>query len=78
MSARPIGKRGLFRLIRPAGKDRVGPFPGLHGVVVGLLAWICRPRRRLNLDSFSDHMLRDIGLDPEARKDSSTGFWRRR
>lgn len=74
MSARPIGKRASFRLIRPAEKGGAGP----HSILLGFLRWFCRPGGRLNLDCFSDHMLRDIGVDPKGREDSTTGFWRRR
>ncbi len=74
MSARPIGKRASFRLIRAGERYWAGP----GRIFLGFLTWLCRPGGRLNLDSFSDHMLRDIGVDPNAREESSTGFWRRR
>ena len=80
MSARPIGKRAHFRLFTPAQKRNAGSFPGLglHRFLLVLLAWICRPGKQVNFDSFSEHMLRDIGVDPKTREDSTTGFWRRR
>ena len=52
----------------------------LHSLLRGLVGWTCRPRdRRPNYDEFSNHMLRDIGIDPAAaRSESSAGFWRLR
>ena len=41
-----------------------------------LAGWFCRPGRS-NLHEFSDHMLKDMGIDPvEARRESGSGFWR--
>lgn len=74
MSARPVGKRASFRLPRAGERYRAGP----RRIFLGFLTWFCRPGDRVNFDSFSDHMLRDIGVDPKAREESSTGFWRRR
>jgi uncharacterized protein YjiS (DUF1127 family) len=40
-----------------------------------LLGWTYRPSDRPLLDNLSDHMLRDIGIEPDGREDR---FWRRR
>jgi len=37
------------------------------------------PFIRTTLDNLSDHMLRDIGIEPDGReRESNVGFWRRR
>ena len=74
MSARPVGKRASFQLIHPSDNDGAAPYR----IFLVLLNWLCRPGNRVNFDSFSDHMLRDIGVDPKSREDASAGFWRRR
>ena len=44
-----------------------------------LLGWANRPRGRPLLDTLSDPVLRDIGIEPDGREDeSNVGFWRRR
>jgi uncharacterized protein YjiS (DUF1127 family) len=49
------------------------------GLLRKLLGWIYRPDDGRLLDSFSDHMLRDIGIKPDGREDKSdVGFWRPR
>ena len=49
------------------------------GLLRKLLGWAYRPNDRLLLDSLSDHVLRDIGIEPDGREDeSNVRFWRRR
>ncbi|HEX6120583.1 MAG TPA: DUF1127 domain-containing protein [Dongiaceae bacterium] len=49
------------------------------GILRKLLGWTYRPNDRRLLDNLSDHMLRDIGIEPDGREDESTvHFWRRR
>jgi uncharacterized protein YjiS (DUF1127 family) len=49
------------------------------GLLRKLLGWIIRPSDRSLLDNLNDHMLRDIGIEPDGREDESiVGFWRRR
>jgi len=49
------------------------------GFLRKLLGWTYRPSDRHLLDNFSDHMLRDIGIEPEGREDeSNVRFWPRR
>jgi uncharacterized protein YjiS (DUF1127 family) len=36
-----------------------------------MLGWIRRPSDRPVLDNLSDHMLRDIGIEPDGREDES-------
>ena len=43
-----------------------------------MLGWTYRPSDRPVLDNLSDHMLRDIGIEPDGREDESNSFWRRR
>jgi uncharacterized protein YjiS (DUF1127 family) len=45
------------------------------GLLRKLLGWTYRPSDRPLLDNLSDHMLRDIGIEPDGRED---GFrsWR--
>jgi uncharacterized protein YjiS (DUF1127 family) len=79
MSARPIGKPAPLRLIRATMETAVARPSGfaLPRVLLALLGLICRPRGKLRLDAFSGHMLRDIGIDPGSRDNSSSsGFWR--
>ena len=49
------------------------------GVLRKLLCWTYRPSDRHLLDNLNDHMLRDIGIEPDGREDeSNVRFWRRR
>ena len=49
------------------------------GLLRKLLGWTHRTSGRPLLDSLSDHMLRDIGIEPDGREDeSNTRFSRRR
>jgi uncharacterized protein YjiS (DUF1127 family) len=49
------------------------------GLLRKLLGWTYRPSDRPLLDNLSDHMLRDIGIEPGGREDErNVGFWRRR
>jgi len=49
------------------------------GLLRELLAWTLRPDDGRLLDNLSDHMLRDIGIEPDGREDeSNVRFWRRR
>jgi uncharacterized protein YjiS (DUF1127 family) len=45
------------------------------GLLRRLLGWTYRPSDRRLLDNLSDHMLRDIGIEPDGREDR---FWCRR
>jgi uncharacterized protein YjiS (DUF1127 family) len=61
------------------------PCPGaarqsaMLGLLRKLLGWTYRADDGRLLDSFSDHMLRDIGIEPDGREgESDVGFWRRR
>jgi uncharacterized protein YjiS (DUF1127 family) len=76
MSARSFHQKALLLKAR-ATCPRVARHPSMPSFLCRLLAWICRPRGNLRLDAFSDHMLRDIGIDPDSRENSSgIGFWR--
>jgi uncharacterized protein YjiS (DUF1127 family) len=46
-----------------------------RGLLRRLFGWTYRPSDRPLLDNLSDHMLRDIGIEPDGRED---GFWCRR
>jgi uncharacterized protein YjiS (DUF1127 family) len=49
------------------------------GLLRKLLGWIYRSSDRRLLGNLSDHMLRDIGIEPDGREDKrSVGFRRRR
>jgi uncharacterized protein YjiS (DUF1127 family) len=49
------------------------------GLLRKLLGWTHRPSDRALLDTFSEHLLRDIGIEPDGREDeSNVRFWRRR
>ena len=49
------------------------------GLLRKLLGWTYRPSDRHLLDNLSDHMLRDMGIEPDGREDeSNVRFWRRR
>jgi uncharacterized protein YjiS (DUF1127 family) len=49
------------------------------GVLRKLVGWTYHPSDRPLLDNLSDHMLRDIGIEPDGREDeSNVCFWRRR
>ena len=61
------------------------PCPGaarqsaMLGLLRELLAWTHHPDDGRLLDNLSDHMLRDIGIEPDGReRESNVGFWRRR
>jgi len=45
------------------------------GLLRRLLGWTYRPSNRPLPDNLSDHMLRDIGIEPDGQEDR---FWRRR
>jgi len=79
MSARPVGKPAPLQLIR-ATRETAAARPSdfaLPRVLLAVIRLICRPRGKLRLDAFSGHMLRDIGIDPGSRDNSSSsGFWR--
>jgi uncharacterized protein YjiS (DUF1127 family) len=48
----------------------------MPGLLRKLLGWTYRPSDRRLLDNFSDHMLRDIGIEPDGREDeSNVRFW---
>ena len=49
------------------------------GLLRKLLGWTFRPSDRALRDNLSDHMLRDMGIEPDGREDeSNVRFWRRR
>ena len=48
------------------------------GLLRKLLDWTYRPSDRPLLDSLSDHVLRDIGIEPDGREDGSNVRFRRR
>ena len=52
--------------------------PAALGLLRKLLGWINRPSDRPLLDGFSDHLLRDIGIEPDGREDESNVRFRRR
>ena len=61
------------------------PCPGaagrsaMPGLLRKLLGWTYRPSEHRLLDNLSDHVLRDIGIEPDGREDqSNVRFWRRR
>ena len=61
------------------------PCPGAAGqsATLGLLrklrGWAHRANDHALLANLSDHMLRDIGIEPDGREDeSNVRFWRRR
>ena len=47
------------------------------GLLRKLLAWTTRRSDRLP-DNLSDHMLRDMGIEPDGEDESDVRFWRRR
>lgn len=54
-------------------------YPAVRNLLVRLLGWIRQPPDYAFLDNFNDHTLRDIGIEPDGRKDqSNVGFWRPR
>ena len=48
------------------------------GLLRKMLRWTYGPSARPVLDNLSDHMLRDIGIEPDGRENESNSFWRRR
>ena len=61
---------------RCPGATRQSARPGL---LRRLLGWTYRPSDRPLLDSLSDHVLRDIGIEPDGREgESNVRFWRPR
>jgi uncharacterized protein YjiS (DUF1127 family) len=58
------------------GAARRSAMPGL---LRKLLGWTYRPSDRRLLDNLSDHVLRDIGIEPDGREnESNVRSWRRR
>ena len=71
--AKRTAKAPLLQARPPCpGAARQSARPGL---LRKLLGWACHPSGRPILDNLSDHMLRDIGIEPDGREDR---FWRRR
>ena len=72
--APPHRKAPLLQARPPCpGATRQSATPGL---LCRLLGWTYRPSDRRLLDNFSDHMLRDIGIEPDGREDeSNVRFW---
>ena len=78
-----LGVASLYRKApllqaRPScpGAARRSAMPGL---LRKLLGWTYRPGDRPLLDNLSNHMLRDIGIEPDGREhESNVRFWRRR
>lgn len=60
------------------------PCPGaarrsaMPGLLRKLLGWTFAPSDRHLLDNLSDHVLRDIGIEPDGREDESNVRFRRR
>ena len=53
------------------------PLPPLSRVLMVVVQWDLRRRTRKDLRGMSDHMLRDIGLDPiAAAHEAAKPFWR--
>jgi uncharacterized protein YjiS (DUF1127 family) len=51
----------------------------MPGLLRKLLGWTYRPSDRRLLGNLSDHLLRDIGIEPDGREvESSVRFSRRR
>ncbi|WP_191908439.1 hypothetical protein [Hypericibacter terrae] len=51
----------------------------MPGLLRKLLGWTYRPSDGRLPDKLSDHVLRDIGIEPDGREDeSNVRFWRRR
>jgi len=48
-----------------------------RGLLRKLLGWTTRRSDRLP-DNLSDHMLRDLGIEPDWEDESNVRFWRRR
>lgn len=48
------------------------------GLLRRLLGWAYRPNDHSLLDTFSGHLLRDIGIEPDGREDESKVRFRRR
>jgi uncharacterized protein YjiS (DUF1127 family) len=71
--AKRTAKAPLLQARPPCpGATRQSATPGL---LCRLLGWTYRPSDRLLLDNLSDHMLRDIGIEPDGQEDR---FCRRR
>lgn len=53
------------------------PLPPLSRVLMVVVQWDLRRRTRKDLRGMTDHMLRDIGLDPfTAALEAAKPFWR--
>ena len=64
--------------VRPLCSGAARP-PAALGLLRKLLGWAYPPSDRALLDTFSEHLLRDIGIEPDGREDeSNVRFWRRR
>jgi uncharacterized protein YjiS (DUF1127 family) len=50
----------------------------MPGLLRKLLGWTFAPSDRHLLDNLSDHVLRDIGIEPDGREDESNVRFRRR
>ena len=74
--ASPHRKVPLLQARPPCpGAARRSAMPGL---LRKLLGWTYRPSDRRLLDYLSDHVLRDIGIEPDGREgESNVRFWRR-
>jgi uncharacterized protein YjiS (DUF1127 family) len=73
MAVRDAGERDLPAVVR-----RADPL-GLLGDVIELaLVWLQRSRERRELGTFSDHMLKDLGVSrADIDREVSKPFWRR-
>jgi len=61
----------------PAGSEPIRVRDVLAAVIEQVLVWHERVRQRRQLQSLSDHMLRDLGLGrADVEAESSKPFWR--
>lgn len=73
MAARDLGGRDL-----PTVAPRADLLDLAGDVVELALVWLQRSRERRQLDSFGDHMLKDIGVSrADVDREVSKPFWRR-
>jgi uncharacterized protein YjiS (DUF1127 family) len=73
-----FGVASLHQTAQPLQAQAPSPGATRHSAALGLvrklLGWIYRPSDRRLLDSLSDHMLRDMGIEPDRREHDR--FWR--
>jgi len=72
MAVRDAGDRRL------AAAHRADPLDLVGDLVELVLVWLQRSRERLQLGSFGDHMLKDLGVSrADVDREVSKPFWRR-